>query len=109
MADALPLEVDGVSVGETGPLVRQIVKRENCRDRAHRYASAAVNAFYRVDINHVVLAVGCFVLFRMDAIHRASIYASSVFDADTGFRDYVCHDLPGAAVAAVVRVNVIIA
>src|SRR5262249_17867202 len=50
-------------------------------DRRHRagwYARAAVDAFFRMDIQHDRLREFCFVLPRMDAVHRADVDAGGI-------------------------------
>jgi len=74
-----------------GPLLRQVVLREDRRNRADRDARTAIDALDRVDINHLSVREGRFVFFRMDAVYRTGVHTSRVFGADAGFRDYVCH------------------
>ena len=63
-------------------------------DRAHRagrLAGAAVNALLRVDLEHINAVEVVFALSWMNAVHRAYIHAGSIFDTDTGLRDYIRH------------------
>src|SRR5947209_8592102 len=105
----LALEVFGVLFCEAGPLVRQIIQGENGGNRADRDARATIDTFDGVDVDHIVLAERGFVLFGMNAIHRASINTRRVFGSDTGFRDYVCHDPPICRRGGIDEVSVIIA
>ena len=77
------------------PLLGQIVERENCRHRAHRDASSAVDAFHgiNVELRHSVesratVIIAC-VLLRVDAIYRTSVNAGGVFGSDAGFGDNI--------------------
>jgi len=87
----LTFEVIGVDLGEVGPLLGEVVEREDGRDRAHRNAGAAIDAFDRVDIDHFDAGEVGFVLLGVDAIHGTGVDAGSVFRSDTGFRNYICH------------------
>ena len=87
----LTLEVVGVDLGEVGPLLGEVVEREDGGDRAHRDAGAAIDAFDGVDVDHFDRGEIGFVLFWVDAIHRTGVDAGRVFRSDTGFRNYVCH------------------
>src|SRR5438876_10096126 len=44
----LTAEISGVPRGEFGPLLGQIVQREDSRYRANRHAGPAIDALYRV-------------------------------------------------------------
>ena len=89
--------VVAVHLNEMLPLVGHIVLKENRIDRANGFASATVNALVRVDVKHHFALV--FVLPRMDAINRASLYAGSVFSADARLADDASHcDRPPFAI-----------
>jgi hypothetical protein len=77
--------------GEIRPFLWQIVHCKNRRYRTYRDACAAIDTFDRVDIDHIYGFELGVILFRMDAIYRASIHASCVFGADAGFCNYVSH------------------
>src|SRR5579885_3693311 len=77
--------------GELRPLFRQVVERENGRHRADRHAGAAVDALDRIDVQHLRLGVIGLVLFGMDAVHRAGVYARGIFGSNAGFCNHVCH------------------
>src|SRR5208283_340601 len=84
-------EVLGVALGVFFPLLRQVVERENGRNRAHRHAGAAINALHRIDVKHLFRGEFIAVLLGMDAVHRTGIDAGRVLGADTWFRDYISH------------------
>src|SRR5580658_9393103 len=88
---ALAAVIGSVLFREVRPLLRQIVLSENRGNRTNRHASAAIDALYRVDVEHFDGGVLIFVLLRMDAIHRAGVDAGRVLSTDAGFRNYVCH------------------
>src|SRR5579862_1234387 len=90
-------EVLGVGLRKVGPLLRQIVQREDRRNRANRNTSSTVDALYRIDVDHVHFAEVGFVFLGMDAIHGASVYAGRVFRSDTRFCNYVSHSLSRSA------------
>src|SRR6266852_4825514 len=81
----------GVALGEGLPLLRQIVQREDGRHRTHWHAGAAVNALYRIDVEHLFFAERRLILLRMNAVHRASVYAGGVLGPDARFCNHVCH------------------
>ena len=61
------------------------------RDRARRHAGAAVDALFRMDVQH---RRGCelrLVLARVDAVHRADVHAGGVFGFDAGVGDDEWH------------------
>ena len=85
----LAAEVLGVFLGKAGPLLRQVVLREDGRDRAGRNAGAAVNALDRIDEQLIGFAEAVLVLLGVDAIDRSCVYTGGVLCADTGF----CNDI----------------
>src|ERR1700686_4136289 len=89
----LPPKIFGVPLGETFPLLWQVVQRKNCRHRAHRHTGSAVDALNRVDVQHFLLCVRRRILLWVDAIHRASVDTCGVLGANTRFCDYVGHKL----------------
>src|SRR5208337_1481275 len=91
LAKVSAAEILGVALGIFLPLLRQIIEREDGRNRANRDASAAIDAFDRIDIQHLFGRKFVAVLLGMDAIHRTSIDARRVLGADTGFRYYIGH------------------
>jgi hypothetical protein len=76
---------------ERSPFLRKIVKRKDRRNRTDRNARAAIDAFYRIDVQHFGVGETCVVLLRMDAIDRASVYTRRVLGPDAGFCNYVSH------------------
>src|SRR5208337_2230141 len=73
------------------PLFRQIVEREDGRNRAHRHAGAAVDAFYGIDIQHLLGRELVGVLLGMNAIHGTGVNTGGGFGSDTGLGNYVGH------------------
>ena len=87
----LPTEISGVLLGEVGPLLGQIVERENRGDGTHGDARAAIDTLDWIDIDQFFGGKLGIVFFGVDAIHRASVHTRRVFCADTGFCYYVSH------------------
>src|SRR5664279_2952750 len=77
--------------GELRPFLGQIVESEDGRHGAYRYAGAAVDTLYRIDVEQFGVRVGGLVLLRVNAIDRACVDAGSIFGSNTRFSDYVCH------------------
>src|SRR6478672_9272845 len=75
-------EVD-VRGGVVAPLLRQVVLVEDRLDRADRFASPAVHALVRVDVEHPATLV--------DAVDRTLLDAGLVQDVDTRLGDHVGH------------------
>src|SRR5580658_3148026 len=84
--------VGGVLLGKAGPLFRQVVLREDGRNRARRNACAAVDALDRINEQLNRLAVTVLVLLGVDAIDRTGVHTGGVLGADTGFCNDVGHD-----------------
>src|ERR1700737_3053930 len=97
LAVTLASEVLGVSLREIGPLLRQIVQREDSRHGANRNASSTIDALHRVDVDHVQFGEVRFVFLGVDTIHWAGIYARRVFGPDTRFCYYVSHSVSRSA------------
>src|SRR3984893_19106041 len=87
----LPPVILRVALGESGPLLRQIVQRENGRDRTHRNAGAAIDAFHRIDVEHLFLAERRLIFLGMNAIHRAGVHTGGVLGSDARLCNHVCH------------------
>src|SRR5437879_4785949 len=81
----------GVHGGELLPLLRKIFKSENRSHRANRDASAAIDAFHRIDVEHRFGLVGRLVLARVDAVHRTDINTRGVFGVDARFGNHISH------------------
>src|ERR1019366_9759590 len=96
---ASPPEVLRIPLGVLFPLFRQVVEREDGRDRAHRYAGAAVDAFYGIDIQHLLSRELVGVLLGMNAIHRTGVNTSGVFGSDAGLGNYVGHRISCSSAA----------
>src|SRR5713101_5255766 len=87
----LPPEVLRIPLGILFPLFRKVVEREDGRDRTNRNAGAAIDAFYRVDIQHLLGPELLGVLLGMNAIHRTRVNTGCVFRSDAGLGNYVGH------------------
>jgi hypothetical protein len=61
---------------EVGPLLRQIVQREDGGNRADGHASSAVDALRRVDIQQLFRGEIGIVFLGMNAIDGAGVHAS---------------------------------
>ena len=81
----------GVFLGEIGPLLRQIVQREDSGNGTNRHAGAAIDALDGVNIKHLDVGKSGIFFFGMDAIDRAGVDACRVLGTDAGFRNYVGH------------------
>src|SRR5580765_6186301 len=89
--DPLPSEVGSIPLGVLRPLFGQVVQREDGGNRANRHAGAAVDAFHRVDIDHLFASEFIGVFFRVNAVHRAGVHARHVLHTDAGFRNDIRH------------------
>src|SRR5439155_9393771 len=65
----LPFVVLRIHVCEIRPLFRQVIQREDGRDRADRYACPAIDALYRIDVQLIRALEIRFVFLGVDAIH----------------------------------------
>src|SRR5271165_4776827 len=90
----LPAEIICVALGKVGPLLRQIIQREDGGNGTHRNAGAAIDAFHRIDVDHVVFGEVRRLFFGVNAIYRASVNTRGVFGPDTRFSNYVSHVSP---------------
>jgi hypothetical protein len=97
---ALSSEKSGVLLREIRPLVREIIEREDGRNRANRDARAAIYALHGIDVEHIVLAKIRFIFLGMDAIDRTGVHAGRIFGSDAGFRYNVSHIISGARAAS---------
>jgi hypothetical protein len=92
--DVRPAKILGIPLGEVFPLFGQIIQRKDRRDRTHWYASAAVDAFDWVNVQHFFLCERSCILLGMNAIYRAGINAGGVFGPDAGFGNNESHKPP---------------
>src|SRR5689334_1748942 len=81
----------GVDLREVLPLLRQVVFGEDRLYGAGRLACAAINALVRMDVEQLRRLELRLILARMDAVHRANVYASRVFGPYAGFRNNISH------------------
>ena len=81
----------GIFVCVLFPFVRKIVESEDGGNRANRYASAAVNAFNRINIEHVRAFKLGFILLGMYAVNGAGVHAGGIFGSNAGLCNYICH------------------
>src|SRR5204863_9071281 len=87
----LTADFSGVPRGAFGPLLGQIVHREVTRYRANRHARPAIDALYRVYVEHLFGGVPGIILLGVDAIHRGGVHARRVLRSDAGFCYDICH------------------
>src|SRR5688572_2962526 len=73
----------GIEGGEVLPLLGQVVLVEDRLDRALRYASLAVDAFIRMDVEHLLALI--------EALHGADDHAVGVFAREARFGNNVSH------------------
>jgi hypothetical protein len=83
--------VGSILFGKVSPLLWEIVGSKDCRYWAGWDASAAVNAFDRIDEELIALSETALVFFGVDAIDRTGVHTGGVLGADTGFCNDVCH------------------
>ena len=81
----------GVNCREVLPLLGKIVFGENCLDRAGWLASAAVDAFVRMNVKKLSGFEFRLILARVNAIYRTHVHASGVLRPYAGFSDNVRH------------------
>src|SRR5437667_9834497 len=91
---ALPAKIFRVALGEALPLLRQIVEREDGGHGTYRHTGAAVDAFHRIDVEHLFLRKRRRVLLGVNAIERASIHTSRVLGSTARFCNTVGHRGP---------------
>src|SRR5580658_1054705 len=109
LTTALSPEVLRVPLGVLFPLFRQIVEREDGRDRTHGHAGAAVDAFHGIDIQHLFRRILVGVLLGMNAIHRTGVHTSGVFGSDAGLSNHVGHRISCSSGAGSVMEHMILA
>src|SRR5262252_2769208 len=91
MNTLLPFEVLRIHFREMRPLLRQIIQREDGRNRADWYACTTIDALDWVDVELRHGLVIHLVLLRVDAVHRAGIHTRCVFGAYARLCNDVCH------------------
>ena len=103
------IDVVRVDFNEALPLLGQVIFFKDRRYGTDWHAGATVNALRGVDVElldiietwaAVIIALA---LFRMNTIHRASVYTGRVFDTDARFGDNICHFL-----TSVLRLNTVL-
>jgi hypothetical protein len=85
------LKVIGIHLYEVPPLLWGIIFGEDCLDRACRFARATINAFIRVNVEHLCRLESIFVLARVDAIYGADVNACRVLGPNAGFCNNIGH------------------
>src|SRR6185503_2914051 len=88
----LPAKIFRVLLRVILPFFRKIVEREDRRHRADWHAGAAVDALYRINVEHVEIGMLRVVLLGMNAIYRAGVYASAVLGADARLCNDIGHE-----------------
>ena len=88
---ALAAKMFGVLFGKVSPLLRQVVLREDGRDRTDRHARAAIDALDGIDKKLIGVGVARLIFLGVNAIDRTSVYTGGVLGADTGFCNDVSH------------------
>src|SRR5215471_14282762 len=81
----------GVNGSEVLPLFRKIFEGKNGGYRANRDASAAIDTFDGIDIEHRFALMIGFVLARVDAVHRTNVNARRVLGVDARFGNHISH------------------
>ena len=80
-----------IGLREVAPLLRQIVKREDCRHGTNRDASTAINAAVRLNIKLMRGRELYLLTAGVNHIARAGIYTRGVLDTNARFRNHVWH------------------
>ena len=83
-----------IPLGETRPFIGQVFQSKNRRNGTHRDASAAIDAFDRINIEHFRIRECRFVFFRVNAVYGAGVNASGVLNTNAGFRNHISHLFP---------------
>jgi hypothetical protein len=91
MFDLSP-EILCVFRGEFIPFFWQIIECEDRRYGANRYARAAIDALYRINIEQLRRGVLGIIFLGMNAIHRTRIHARCIFGIDARLCDNVSHN-----------------
>jgi len=81
----------GVHGGKLLPFFREILEGKDSGNGANRDASATVNAFHGIDVQHGFGLISRLVFARMDAIDRANINTGGILCVDARFGNYVSH------------------
>ena len=84
----VPVRVHG---RELLPLFGKIFEGKDSSHGTNRDASAAIDAFDGIDVQHRFALEFLSVLFRVDTVHRAGVHTRSVLGANAWFRNYVSH------------------
>jgi len=84
-------EVVGIDCRKMFPLLGGVIFSKDGLDRARRLASAAINAFIRMYVEHFGRLECGLVLARMDAIDRTNIHTSRILRPYAGLSNNVCH------------------
>lgn len=87
----LAAEKGGVSRSEIGPLFGEIIKGEDGRNGTNRHTRAAIDAFYRVDVQHLFAFKLLGIFLRVYAVDGTGIDTGCVFCANARFSNYVSH------------------
>jgi hypothetical protein len=90
----LPAKILRIAFGEALPLLGQIIEGKNGGNRADRYASAAVDALHRIDVEHLFLRKRRRVLLGVNAIDRARIHTSRILGSNARFCNHISHKGP---------------
>src|ERR1035441_7289378 len=80
-----------VDRGKPGVLFRQLVQHENRIGGANRDASAAIDAFVRVNIQLRRIGETSLILLGVDAVHWAGLHTQLILS--TRVRNYISHAL----------------
>jgi hypothetical protein len=83
-----------IDLDEVAPLLRNVVLSEDCLNWTGGFTRSAVNAFIRMYVQEFGRFEVGLILSRVNAIHRADVYAGSVLCPYAGFRDHISHLKP---------------
>src|SRR5438445_9288032 len=99
LVQLLAAKILGVLVRVLFPFFRQVIEGKNGGYRTHRHARATINAFHRINEQHVGTLKLRFVLFGMDAIHWTCIHAGRVLGPDARLCNHICHKSKGLRIS----------
>src|SRR5260370_38235991 len=81
----------GIHGSKLLPLFGKIFEGKDSSHGTNRDASAAIDAFDGIDVQHRFALIGRFVFARVDAVHGADVNTGSVLGVDARFGNHVSH------------------
>src|SRR5512146_972563 len=91
LKQTLPAEILGVLFRVSLPFFRQVVEREDRRDRADRHTRPAIATLHGVDEELVRAFKLRLIFFGVDAVYRTSVHTSRVLGSNARFCNDISH------------------